>query len=628
MPIASNLSSGRITARYVLGVADGPDPDDEPDLIPAAGTVKFVPKVPYLVNVTADPAPMIALPAEVVGMLDSEGYLCTPSPTDPAKPGTRGVRLFATDDPDGSVTGWTWEATPRLITPAGITLAGAIPTTSFALPSGATLDLAAITKVPSSPGVGTDQAITLIVDLERRLNEGEFGGGSDPVPGKSTYDLAVDNGFTGTLTEWLDSLKGAPGSPATSAPVALLRASVSVAKTAGRQINIAFTGSSSTAGHNTTAAKRWVNLLASRITTNPVLADQQAYDQRTTLPPGLTVINAGINGATSATYLADGRDTRLAALNPTFIVHMIGSNDYGNNVTQTEYRANILAAIERVDTLNARPVAHLLVHSYERYDITPTSRTWAQYGDTLRAIAAERPDHIAFLDLSKAFRAVGIPSTDPLGLMQSDRLHMNDYGHAYFAELIASTLLFEPAAVTTPTNPVSTPVVADDFTRADGPLGVTPVGNKPWLYSAGTMSLVNGLVTASSANAGAFVDAGITNGTVGVTGSLASQGLIFRASSTGEGYYFMWSGGGQEYRVGRRSAQGAFTAILGTGTARTFTAGARYEVELNGSSIKCKVNGTIVLEITDTTYSGTHYGVVSASTTGAPLKNFQVAPPA
>lgn len=217
MPIASNLSSGRITARYILGVVDGPDPDDEPDLIPASGTVKFVPKTPYLVNVTADPAPMIALPAEVVGILDGEGYLCTPDPADPSKPGsTRGVRLFATDDPDGGVTGWTWEATPRLITPAGITLAGAIPTTAFTLPSGATLDLATLTKVPSSPGVGTDQAITLIVDLERRLEAGEFGGGGgEPVPGKSAYELAVDNGFTGTLAEWLESLKGPAGSDST-----------------------------------------------------------------------------------------------------------------------------------------------------------------------------------------------------------------------------------------------------------------------------------------------------------------------------------------------------------------------------------------------------------------------------
>jgi len=221
MPVVSNLSSGRITARYVLGVVDGPDSDDEPELVPAAGTVKFVPKVPYLVNVTADPAPMIALPAEVVGVLDGEGYLCTPDPADPSKPGTRGVRLFATDDPDGGVTGWTWEATPRLITPAGITLAGAIPAASFALPSGATLDLATLTKVPASPGVGSDQAITLIVDLERRLMAGEFGGGGggggEPVPGPvGPVGPAGPKGDTGAAGAKGD--KGEKGDPGATGP--------------------------------------------------------------------------------------------------------------------------------------------------------------------------------------------------------------------------------------------------------------------------------------------------------------------------------------------------------------------------------------------------------------------------
>lgn len=484
---------------------------------------------------------------------------------------------------------------------------------------------------------------------ERRIEqiiESGLPGGGEPVkgdPGQSAYEVAVDNGFTGTEAQWLDSLKGAPGSSSGGGggtlavgPLSLLRASISVAKTAGRQLTIAFAGSSSTAGHNTAAAKRWVNLFAARITTNPVLTDQQAYDQRAALPAGLTVVNAGLNGTTSATYLTDGRDSRVAALNPTFVVHMIGSNDYGSNMSQTNYRANILAAIARIDAAVTGPVSHLLIHSYERYDVTGRTNTWAQYGDTLKTITAERPDRTAFIDLSGAFAAIGIPSTDPLGLMQSDKLHMNDYGHAYFAELIGTALLYAPLGApttagttpSTPTNPVVNQLVSDDFARADGPLGTTPVGNKPWLYSAGTMSLVNGLVTASVGNAAAFVDAGYSNGTVGVTGSLNSQGLVFRASSTGEGYYFMWSGSGQEYRVGRRSAAGGFTPILGTGTARTFTAGARYEVELNGSSIKCKVNGTIVLEITDTTYNGTHYGMVSASTTGAPLKNFQVAPPA
>ena len=39
--------------------------------------------------------------------------------------------------------------------------------------------------------------------------------GATGANGKSAYELAVDNGFTGTLQEWLDSLKGAAGAPGT-----------------------------------------------------------------------------------------------------------------------------------------------------------------------------------------------------------------------------------------------------------------------------------------------------------------------------------------------------------------------------------------------------------------------------
>lgn len=35
--------------------------------------------------------------------------------------------------------------------------------------------------------------------------------GADGTNGKSAYNIAVDNGFTGTETEWLESLKGEPG---------------------------------------------------------------------------------------------------------------------------------------------------------------------------------------------------------------------------------------------------------------------------------------------------------------------------------------------------------------------------------------------------------------------------------
>ena len=48
---------------------------------------------------------------------------------------------------------------------------------------------------------------TLVSDVEMLKN----GGGSGGTNGKSAYELAVESGFDGTLSEWLDSLKGANG---------------------------------------------------------------------------------------------------------------------------------------------------------------------------------------------------------------------------------------------------------------------------------------------------------------------------------------------------------------------------------------------------------------------------------
>lgn len=49
-------------------------------------------------------------------------------------------------------------------------------------------------------------------NLQEKLNNGELGsGGGSGTAGKSAYEIAVDNGFVGTETEWLESLKGADG---------------------------------------------------------------------------------------------------------------------------------------------------------------------------------------------------------------------------------------------------------------------------------------------------------------------------------------------------------------------------------------------------------------------------------
>ena len=46
-------------------------------------------------------------------------------------------------------------------------------------------------------------------NLQEKLNNGDLGGSG--TAGKSAYEIAVDNGFTGTEEEWLESLKGEKG---------------------------------------------------------------------------------------------------------------------------------------------------------------------------------------------------------------------------------------------------------------------------------------------------------------------------------------------------------------------------------------------------------------------------------
>jgi len=132
-----------------------------PDGTPAQGTILLVPGVQYLPNPTAAPWPATILNQPVTGVLDVEGFLCRPDTTDPHLPGARGVVLAAGDDPDLSVQGWTWTAR-YAFTNATVT----IPDHAFFLPTDAVLDLTTIVKVPSSPGVGTAQALALASSAE------------------------------------------------------------------------------------------------------------------------------------------------------------------------------------------------------------------------------------------------------------------------------------------------------------------------------------------------------------------------------------------------------------------------------------------------------------------------------
>jgi len=157
MALPSNVSTGTVTGQFVVAVADGSDSDYDPDTYPVGGTVTFTPSVPYL----PDPSGGVTiLAAAITGIFDGDGYLCTPDPDNTKVAGRRGVQLIATDDPDLSVTGWTWKVSYSFL-PLNKVALPQVPPHDILVPSGGTVDLTSAVKVPSSSGVGLDQ-VTII----------------------------------------------------------------------------------------------------------------------------------------------------------------------------------------------------------------------------------------------------------------------------------------------------------------------------------------------------------------------------------------------------------------------------------------------------------------------------------
>lgn len=152
MSLPIDVGTGTITGRFVIGVIDSPfDADNDPELIPAQGRISFTPSIGYVPNSSNNPA-MTIMKSTITGVLDSEGYLCTPDNTSPTGY-SRGVNLFATDV--GQVTNWTYNVKYSFSTVNGVT--SSIPDHPISVPSGSVQDLTTLVKVPSSPGIGIPQ---------------------------------------------------------------------------------------------------------------------------------------------------------------------------------------------------------------------------------------------------------------------------------------------------------------------------------------------------------------------------------------------------------------------------------------------------------------------------------------
>lgn len=185
MPLPSNVQFGTVVGQFLAPIIDGSDVDGDPDVVAMSGTITFTASVTYIKNMGATPNPVTYIKTAITGILDSEGYLCTPNPLGVP---TRGLRLIATDDPDLNPTNWVYNVSYNLTHPQK-SGAFSLPPHSISIPMGSVNDLT---------GIVPEQSVGAVVTT------------IGPA-GKSAYDIAVKNGFIGSESEWLDSLVGPAG---------------------------------------------------------------------------------------------------------------------------------------------------------------------------------------------------------------------------------------------------------------------------------------------------------------------------------------------------------------------------------------------------------------------------------
>jgi lysophospholipase L1-like esterase len=168
----------------------------------------------------------------------------------------------------------------------------------------------------------------------------------------------------------------------------------------------------------------------------------QALTAAASTAGGVQLYNGAVSGLTSSNYATTTLINQAVALAPRVIMHWVGSNDYAANVDPAVYKANLKAAIDAIDAALTAPHVHLLIQGHERFDVTNRTYSWAQYNQAQQDLAASQSAGNVFnVDLSAAFSVLGIPpstryGTDTLALMNADKIHLLDAGHALLAETL------------------------------------------------------------------------------------------------------------------------------------------------------------------------------------------------
>lgn len=402
-------------------------------------------------------------------------------------------------------------------------------------------------------------------------------------------------------------------------------------------VKVIMLGSSTTEGVGaTTPNLRWVNQFARAVqaaypsgVTNwepPVVTLAAAAAAVPTLP-GVHVINGGVGGAGSATYCDSTKRGQADTVNPSIVVHMIGSNDQALGVSPATFATNLSTAMTQLDSL-IPDLIHVVCDTFARADLSAPAYPWGDYLSLMRAVVESRPDSAVFISQYaewEAAEATGYDPVDPYRLTawrigSGGNIHPSDAGHGLLAAMVARGLRIPP-----PRPPVA-PEVADRFNRAA--VGSAETG-QPWVVQSGAFAIdANGLTVTTGGNlvvatnfSDAEVSATITHSTS------ATAGLIAKSNSDTTRIAAFLAGANNRVDLYAGTTLLASSSALGLVNARDY----HMALTVINDAVTVNLDGVTVLTYTlasgtATTYSAyTSHGVRCSASGGITRwKNFAV----
>lgn len=206
-------------------------------------------------------------------------------------------------------------------------------------------------------------------------------------------------------------------------------------------LKVMFLGSSTTDGYGTTRNESYVTQIVSLMAkhmvgapaTAPVKQNTGTVTERTAT--GFHFLNAGVGGTTTSNYYGPTRGTLLSGWKPDLVFHMIGSNDYSQQVPLSTVKYNLRDVIMDADGKTYGRAQHVFVHSYRRLDRNDTGITWAEYGQAIREVTEEY-DHCHFLDANAWWEHLGGGEW----ALQGDKIHALWTGNWLLAQAVSAGL--------------------------------------------------------------------------------------------------------------------------------------------------------------------------------------------